>query len=172
VALCTTHGTYSTCVYRLVVWRRAHFRVSTFRPGGRRCPTFLQVPAWRGDVVRGCMPRATRVFSKETPHPAAINRSIDCPLYPGLLFFTLMRLTWLVFVERLLGGLGEGKKKVRNRDTGLGMIEKSLRIYIFLRKDGTLQQAKSKSSKQIVHDTSPRGLRVAVGQQMTEQKKR
>jgi hypothetical protein len=75
------------------------------------------------------------------PHPAVIHRSIDCPLYPGLLFFSLMRLTWLVFVERLLRGLGEEEKKVRNRDTCFRWVEKSHRIYIFIGRNTTAGQA-------------------------------
>jgi hypothetical protein len=50
---------------------------------GMRCPIFSssQVPAWRDDVVRGYMSD-----SPWEPHPAVINRSIDCPPCPHLSF--------------------------------------------------------------------------------------
>jgi hypothetical protein len=52
--------------------------------------------------------------------------------------------------------------KVCIRDTGLGRIEKIHRIYIFVRKDERNTTA-GQSSREIVKDTSPRGLRVAAG---------
>jgi hypothetical protein len=58
-----------------------------------------------------------------------------------------MHLTWLVFVvkERLRGGWGEVGKKVRNRDTGSEVDHSS--GHIVVRKDGTMQQAKSKPNR-------------------------
>jgi hypothetical protein len=48
--------------------------------------------------------------------PSGSHQSIDCPStipWFFLLFFTLVRLTWLVFVveDGLLGGLGEEEEK-------------------------------------------------------------
>jgi hypothetical protein len=67
------------------------------------------------------MPKATDVFNKVTPDLAAVYY----PLCSGLLM-------WLVFVERILGRLGEERKKVRNRNTDLGRISG----YMFIRNDG------------------------------------
>ena len=98
-------GRVQRMVYKVLalcskVWRTTHFfsLERTFPSGGwvgvrsLRCPFFSssQVPAWRDAVVRGYMPRWAHVFSKVTPIPAVINRSIDCPpcLHPS--FFTLI----------------------------------------------------------------------------------
>ena len=45
----------------------------------------------------------------------------------------------------------------------LKRIKISLLGYIVVHKDGTIPQAKNKPNRQIVHDTSLRGHRVAVG---------
>ena len=92
-----------------------------------------QTLAWCGDVVGGYISRpTTRVFNKETPHPAVINRSIDCPPNPRLFPPNLMATRFARVRGRgeAVEGIGRGKNVVRNRDTGLRLIETSQNIYI------------------------------------------
>ncbi len=72
-----------------------------------------QTLEWRGDVVRGYISRlTTRVFNKETPHPAVINRSIDCPPYPRLFPPNLIATRFARIRGRgeAVEGIGRGKK--------------------------------------------------------------
>jgi len=108
-----------------------------------------EVPAWRDDVVRGYISRPTRVFIKETPHPAVINRSIDCPPYPRLFPLNLMvtRFARVRGRGEAVEGIGRGKNMVRNRDTGLRLIETSQSIYI-------VQCSKHRRALQVIQDQS------------------
>ena len=58
---------------------------------------------------------------------------------------------------------------MRNRDTGLGLIETSQDIYMVQCSENDYKKLKTKAKKQS-SKTSPRGLRVAVKQRITGQK--
>ena len=90
-------------------------------------------PAWRADVAREYM-RLTRVFNEGAPHPAVINRSIDCLRLPSFYFLypdgdSPCSCSWLGMAA---GGFSGAKK---NRDTGLRLIGYH-RVYI----DRTMQR--------------------------------
>jgi hypothetical protein len=98
--VCTEYGTNSTWAYMFLLWRRAHFRVSTFRSDGRKCPTFSQLPAWRSVVVRGCMPRVTWFSARNyLIRQPSIDRLSTKPWYFLIFFYhgsdSLYSCSWL-----------------------------------------------------------------------------
>ena len=114
-------GTYSTCVYMLVMWRRPTFESRRSDPVVRGAAR-VQVPAWREYVEDGVFSARKRLIRQPL-----IDRSI---VYYTLLIIFSTDATRSVFVAKDAWRIGRGGKKVRNSDTGLMRIEKISLGYI------------------------------------------